>query len=286
MRMNGWKNWAGNVECRPTRLETPTREAELVEIIRGAAGAVRVAGTGHSFTPLCAVDDTLISLDGLQGVISGDLSAREAVIWAGTKISRLGDPLRAAGLALANQGDVDYQALAGAISTGTHGTGIHFGSLSSQVAGLEILLASGERITCSETVEPATLFKAAQLSLGLLGVITRIRMRLRPAYRLHERTWVATFEETMVQLEEQVRGNEHFEFFWLPRFDASAMKALNTTDADIGGAEEPTVAAPVLGSIERYTQPERVDWSYKNLSLGTHREIRGNGVRRPDRQRS
>jgi FAD/FMN-containing dehydrogenase len=261
MRMNGWTNWAGNVECRPVRMETPTSEAELEEIIRGAAGAVRVAGTGHSFTPLCAVDDTLISLDGLQGVISADLKAREAVIWAGTTISRLGNPLRAEGLALANQGDVDYQALAGAIATGTHGTGIHFGSLSSQVVGLEILLASGERITCSEKIEPA-LFKAAQLSLGLLGVITRIRMRLLPAYRLHERTWVATFEQTMAHMEEQVRDNEHFEFFWLPRFDASAMKALNSTDAEIGGAEEPAVPAP-LGSIERYTRPERVDWSYK-----------------------
>ncbi len=259
--MYDWRNWAENVECRPARLETPTSEEELAGIIRRGSGGIRVAGSGHSFTPLCATDDTLISLDGMQGVISGDPSAREAVIWAGTKISRLGDMLRAEGLALENQGDVDYQALAGAIATGTHGTGIRLGSLSSQVTGLDLLLASGERITCSESVEPA-LFKAAQLSLGLLGVITRIHLRVRPAYRLHERTWAASFEETMARMEDHVSANEHFEFFWLPKFDASAMKALNTTEAAPYGGEEPA-GSDIAGTIERYTRPERVDWSYR-----------------------
>ncbi len=259
--MHGWRNWAGNVECRPARIEMPTSEAELAATLRRADGAIRVAGSGHSFTPLCATDDILVSMDGMQGVISSDLSTREAVIWAGTKISRLGDMLRAVGLALENQGDVDYQALAGAIATGTHGTGIRFGSLSSQVVGLELLLASGECISCSAGVEP-TLFKAAQLSLGLLGVITRIRMGVQPAYRLHERTWVASFEETMAQVEDQVSANEHFEFFWLPRFDSSVMKALNTTDAEAGGDEVSAMSAPA-GTIERYTRPERIDWSYR-----------------------
>jgi FAD/FMN-containing dehydrogenase len=169
--------------------------------------------------------------------------------------------LRAEGLALENQGDVDYQALAGAIATGTHGTGIRFGSLSSRVTALDLLLASGDRLTCSSTVEPA-LFKAAQLSLGLLGIITRVTMRVAPAFRLHERTWVASFEDTMDQLQALVDGNEHFEFFWLPRYDASAMKALNTTGAAVGGDED-TDAAARAGTIERYTRPERVDWSYR-----------------------
>ncbi|MGH2389095.1 MAG: D-arabinono-1,4-lactone oxidase, partial [Chloroflexota bacterium] len=259
--MYGWRNWAGNVACRPARIETPASEEELAGIIRRGSGGIRVTGSGHSFTPLCPTDDTLISLDGMQGVIVGDLNASEAVIWAGTKISRLGDPLRAEGLALENQGDIDCQVLAGAIATGTHGTGIRYGSLSSQVTGLDLLLASGERLTCSPSVEPA-LFKAAQLSLGLLGVITRIRMRVLPAYRLHERTWTASFEETMEQLEDLVSANEHFEFFWLPKFDTSAMKALNTTDVEPYGGEEPS-GSDTAGTIERYTRPERVDWSYR-----------------------
>jgi FAD/FMN-containing dehydrogenase len=93
-------------------------------------------------------------------------------------------------------------------------------------------------------------------------VIATITMRLVPAFRLHERTWVASFEETIDQLDEQVGSNEHFEFFWLPRYDASAMKALNTTDAEPGGDDDPDAAARA-GTVERYTRPERVDWSYR-----------------------
>jgi FAD/FMN-containing dehydrogenase len=259
-----WRNWSGIVECRPRHVESPDSVDVLAAIVRRAVdegGPIRVAGTGHSFTPLCATDGTLISLDGMQGVISTSLDAREATIWAGTKISGLGDMLRAGGVALENQGDVDYQALAGAVSTGTHGTGTAFGSLSSFVTGLDLLIASGERVICSANVEPA-LFKAAQLSLGLFGVVTAITMRVVPAFRLHERTWIASFEETMRQLDERVARNEHFEFFWLPMYDASAMKTLNTTDAEPGGEEDPDVAARA-GTVERYTRPERVDWSYR-----------------------
>jgi FAD/FMN-containing dehydrogenase len=261
--MSMWRNWAGNVECRPRRIDTPGSEDEMLAIVRRVdrdGGALRVAGSGHSFTPLCSTDDTLVSLDGLTGVVAVDPAACEATIWAGTRIAQMGKPLLAAGLALENQGDIDYQALAGAISTGTHGTGPGFGSLSSCVTELHLILASGERVTCSAISEPE-LFKAAQLSLGLLGVITQIRMRMLSAYRLHERTWVAPFEETTEQLDGLVNTNEHFEFFWLPQHDASAMKALNSTTAELSG-EEPSPPAPP-GTLERYQHPERVDWSYR-----------------------
>jgi FAD/FMN-containing dehydrogenase len=218
-----------------------------------------VAGSGHSFTPLCATDGTLISLENLQGVIAADQSRCEATIWAGSKISQLGEPLLAAGLALENQGDVDYQASAGAIATGTHGTGLHFGSLSSCVTQVRLVLASGDIVTCSHTSEPE-LFKAVQVSLGLLGIITQITMRLLPAYRLEERTWVASVEDAMSQLETLIQNNEHFEFFWLPRQDAMAMKALNTTTAEPSGTPPPDAS---LGTLERYAPPDRVDWSYR-----------------------
>src|SRR5262249_45576357 len=106
------------------------------------------------------------------------------------------------------------------------------------------------------------LFRAAQVSLGLLGIVTQITMRVVPAFRLHERTWIASFEEMMEQLDGLIHGNEHFEFFWLPRHDVAAMKALNTTTAAPSGAMPgPSAAAP--GTPERYVQPERVDWSYR-----------------------
>jgi FAD/FMN-containing dehydrogenase len=165
-----------------------------------------------------------------------------------------------AGQALANQGDIDYQALAGAVSTGTHGTGVRYGSFSTMVTAARMVLASGEVLFCSAQIEPE-IFKAAQLGLGALGVLTEIVLQLVPAYRLHQRTWIASFEETIAQLEHQVRVNDHFEFFWLPGYDSSVMKSLTLTDEP---SFEGVPAAPAPpGTLERYRAPERVDWSYR-----------------------
>lgn len=258
--MTGWQNWSGSVACTPQRLARPRDEAEIAALVAAPdAGVVRVTGTGHSFTPLCATDGTLLSLDGMQGMIAADAQTCTATFWAGTKIHQMGAPLLAAGLAMANMGDIDRQALAGAIGTGTHGTGETLGSISTQVAGLRLVLASGETLDCSETREP-DIFAAARLALGTFGVVTRITLRVLPAYRLHERTWVASFDECVAQLPSLVRENRHFEFFWSPQQDACAMKSLNPTDA-----ERLDVAPPpdVFGRIARYVAPERIDWSYR-----------------------
>src|SRR5262245_36996864 len=216
VHMGVWRNWAGNLQAGPTNIVHPASEADIISLVRRAAyerGTIRVAGSGHSFTPLCVTNGTLITLDGLQGVIAVNQAAQTARIHAGTKISQLGEPLLQAGLALANQGDIDYQALAGAVSTGTHGTGVKHGSFSTMVTAVRMVLASREILVCSADIEPE-IFKAAQLGLGALGVLTEIVLQLVPAYRLHQRSWVASFEETVVQLEHQVQVNDHFEFFW------------------------------------------------------------------------
>jgi FAD/FMN-containing dehydrogenase len=221
---------------------------------------VRVAGAGHSFVPLCATDGLLLSLDDMQGVMSADRPALRAAILAGTRIWQLGEPLLAAGMALENQGDIDRQSLAGAICTGTHGTGRGIGSISTQVAGLRLVTAAGETVECSAALEPE-LFKAAQVSLGALGVISQITLRLLPAYRLHERTWVASFEECVAGLDVLIAATRHFEFFWSPREDACAMKALQPMDGNALPAMQP--AQPAEGRLVRYMKPERVDWSYR-----------------------
>jgi FAD/FMN-containing dehydrogenase len=263
VHMGVWRNWAGNLQAGPTNIVHPTSEAEIISLLRHAARekeSVRVVGSGHSFTPLCVTNGTLMALDGLQGIRAVDQAAQTARIYAGTKISHLGEPLLQAGLALANQGDIDYQALAGAVSTGTHGTGVTYGSFSTMVTAVRMVLASGEMLFCSAEIE-SEIFKAAQLGLGALGVLTEIVLQLVPAYRLHQRTWVASFEATMAQLEHQVQMNDHFEFFWLPRYDGSVMKSLTVTDEASFGSLAAAPAPP--GTLERYRVPERVDWSYR-----------------------
>src|SRR5690349_12211672 len=138
-----WRNWSGGVRCAPERIAAPDSEAALVQVVAGTTGPVRVAGSGHSFTPVCATDGTLISLENLTGLVETDASAGTATIWAGTRIADTGEPLLAAGLGLQNMGDIDRQALAGAVSTGTHGTGETLGNFATQVAALRLVLADG-----------------------------------------------------------------------------------------------------------------------------------------------
>jgi FAD/FMN-containing dehydrogenase len=213
---SSWTNWSGSVTCQSQTSERPASEAELVALINQAREAdytVRVAGSGHSFVPLCASGGMLISLDGLQGLVSTDRDARRATIWGGTKLHQIGEPLRQAGLTMENMGDIDRQSIAGAISTGTHGTGQGIGNISTQVVGLRLVLASGEVFDCPAETEPE-IFKAGQVSLGALGVISQVTLRLLPAYRLHERTWIAPFAACFDQLDELIAGNRYFEYLW------------------------------------------------------------------------
>jgi FAD-linked oxidoreductase len=269
--MINWSNWSGGVTATPQRIATPASEGDVINLVRRAArtgATLRVAGSGHSFTPLCATDGVLLSLDRLQGLVTADPAASEATVWAGTKLYALGDLLWEHGLAQANMGDIDRQALAGAISTGTHGTGPTLGSLSTQVVRLRLVTATGDVLDCSPTHEPEV-FKAAQLSLGSLGVITQVTLRLLPAYHLHERTWIAPFDECLAQLDEQIHANRHFEFFWVPEYDVCAMKTLNPVElspaeqAALPLIKEPMCKEQPQGRLARYVREERIDRSYR-----------------------
>jgi FAD/FMN-containing dehydrogenase len=228
-----WCNWSQSVRCAPKRIERPADEAELVALLRGSEISVRVAGRGHSHTPLVATDGLLLELDALAGIEACDPAAREATVRAGTRLSQLGAPLREHGLAMENLGDVDVQALAGAISTGTHGTGRRLRSLASQVVGLRLFTAGGDRLECSES-DAARVFAAARVGLGAFGVISALRLRLLPAYRLHERIWREDVEPALETLAERIESNRHFEFFWLPQKDRLELKTLNPTSLPDG----------------------------------------------------
>ena len=228
-----WQNWSGSVVCRPAFRAAPTTESEVADLVRAAVRAgqpVRVAATGHSFVPLCASDGVLLSLSELRGVVWADRAAGLATVWAGSTIQQLGPLLREHGVAMANLGDIDRQGIAGAISTGTHGTGRGLGSISTQVVGLRLVSAAGELIDCDADLEPE-LFHCARVGLGAFGVLTRVTLRVLPAYRLHERKWEEPFDVCMARIDEHVAATRHFEFFWRPRTDRCEMKALQPTEA-------------------------------------------------------
>lgn len=230
-RIIPWRNWSGGQSCIPLARLAPKSEDELAQIIRNAPSAVRPVGSSHSFSGLVPTDGTLVSLAHLHGMLGHDADKLQSEWAAGTPMTQMGAPLKAAGLALPNMADIDYQTLAGAISTATHGTGVNFGSYSGQVIGLRLVTAKGEVLDCDAEKNPE-IFRAAQVSLGALGVISRVRMQNRKAFRLREKMWIAKTEELLEQVPQLTRENQHWEMQVITHSEYAAAIALNeTTDA-------------------------------------------------------
>ncbi len=226
-----WSNWSGSVQSEPQQVVKPGSIDELAKLVRGYGRDgrhVRVVGAGHSFTPLVQTDDVLMSLDEMQGIESIDMAAGSATVLGGTRLKRLGDALLEHGVAQENLGDIDVQSISGAISTGTHGTGERYGTLSTQVEGLTLVTASGEVLECSNE-HNADIFKAAQVSLGTLGIIAKVTLRVVPAKRLHYQGYRKKLSDCLANLEQYKQENSHFEFFWFPYTDGVQAKFMNET---------------------------------------------------------
>ncbi|WP_395645243.1 D-arabinono-1,4-lactone oxidase [Terricaulis sp.] len=228
--MAAWSNWSGSVVAEPRAFARPKTEAELAALV-SRADKVRVVGAGHSFMPLCETDGTLLSLCDLEGAVG--LSADKSRAWcpAGWSLATLTAALWEQGLSLINQGDVNPQALAGAIATGTHGTGAKLGSLSTAARAFRVMLADGSVVTCSADERP-DLFEAQRLSLGLLGVATRIEVDVLPAYHLEEKVESHAFAEVSGRWDDLVAANRHVEFFVFPYGERVALKMLNPAPAE------------------------------------------------------
>lgn len=225
-----WSNWSGGVTAAPQAIWRPRDEEELAALVRGSTGLIRPAGSGHSFTPLCASSGALVSLENMSGLIAAYPETQEAELWAGTPVYAVGPLLHPHGLALANQGDIDRQTLGGAIGTGTHGTGTQLGSLSSMVTGVTLVTGQGDILNLNRNSDPE-LFEAAQLSLGSLGIITRFRLKLVPSFALNELSYVAPAEQVIANLREMGAAHRHFEFFWFPYADQLVVKILDVAAA-------------------------------------------------------
>lgn len=229
----GFSNWSGNQQHEDAQVLQPNSADELGNLVAKAtteARSIRAVGSGHSFVPFWT-DDFVVSLDGMRGLVGHDADKGQATFRAGTKLHELGAPLWERGLSMRNMGDIDRQSLAGAISTGTHGTGKTLGNLSTQIAGIKLMTAEGTERTLTPAVEPE-LFRAAQVSMGALGIVTEVTLQLVPRYYLHERNWQASVTECAEQLDALIEANRHFEFFWVPGTDECLMKTLSPTERE------------------------------------------------------
>jgi len=217
-RNSVWRNWAGNVIARPVRSVAPSSTQELAEAVRQAVAdglRVKPVGTGHSFTTTAATDGVLIRPDRLVGVREVDREACTVTVAAGTTLRQLNETLSVHGLSLTNMGDIMEQTVAGATSTGTHGTGRDSASIAAQIKGLELVTADGSVLRCSATEHPEV-FAAARVGLGALGVVTAITFGVEREFLLTAREEPMPFDRVMTEFEQLVAENEHFEFYWFP----------------------------------------------------------------------
>jgi L-gulono-1,4-lactone dehydrogenase len=228
-----WVNWAGDQHCRPARVAVPRTREELAEAIGAAAAAgqeVSVAGTGHSFTETAMTDGTMVRLAALRGVLDADRASGLVRVAGGTVLADLNKELAALGLALENLGDIDAQTVAGAISTGTHGTGATYANMSARVEGVELVLADGSVRELTAAAEPE-LLRAARIGVGALGAISAVTLRCFPAFTLERVDWPHPRDDVLDRFEELAAAGDYFELFTFPYSDRALVIERNRVDA-------------------------------------------------------
>jgi L-gulonolactone oxidase len=219
-----WRNWAGN-ERTDTELVQPGSADEVAALLADASEAgrrVRPIGSGHSFTGIGRPEDLQLACTGLADV--GEVGDDGLVtVGAGVPLHRLNAELVRRGWSLTNLGDIDRQTVAGAIATGTHGTGAEFGGLATQVRGLTLVTASGEVLECDAT-RNADVFSAARIGLGALGVVTAVTLQAVPAFALRAVEGPGTLTAALEGFDELMTSTDHVEFYWFPHTDVTLLK--------------------------------------------------------------
>ncbi|KQU04002.1 FAD-linked oxidoreductase [Rhodococcus sp. Leaf7] len=256
--MTAWTNWAGNQHAEPSAVVRPHNADEICRIVAAAPGRVKAVGAGHSFTGAAVTDGILISLDditGIERVEPGPDGTTDVTVRAGTRLHDLNNQLYARGLALTNMGDIDVQSVAGAISTGTHGTGAAFGGLSSRVVGVRLVGADAREIDLTD----GPLFECARLGLGAFGILTAVTMRCVPAFVLHADEKPGRLGDALERFPDDMRTVDHPEFYWFPHTDRVLTKRNTRMPADtpldpvgrLSGAVDDALSNNVFEALNR-----------------------------------
>ncbi|WP_029431460.1 D-arabinono-1,4-lactone oxidase [Blastococcus sp. URHD0036] len=220
-----WRNWAGNQRADGVTVLHPAGTEDLARALTTAAGAgrrVRPLGSGHSFTAVGRPDEVALAFDRHAALV--DVGPTGLVtVQAGMPLHRLNAELAARGWALTNLGDIDRQTVAGALSTGTHGTGAAFGGLATQLRALTLVTAGGEVLRCSAAEHPEV-FSAARISLGALGVLDTVTLQAVPAFALRAEEGSAGLDELLDGFTGYTTSADHVEFYWFPHTDRCLTK--------------------------------------------------------------
>lgn len=231
--MTGWRNWAGTEAAEPLSTVPVRDQAEITAAVSHAVRdgkRVRPLGNAHSFTGIGSPGGAVaLDLSAWSGIERADPGTGLVTVRGGTPLRRLNQELAEYGLAMTNLGDIDGQTIAGAIATGTHGTGAAFGGLATQVQGLDIVLADGSLQHCDATENPE-LFQAARVGLGALGVVSTVTLRCVPAFAMAADEHSEPLDSVLERFDELAHAHDHVEFYWFPHGSRTLVKCNDRLD--------------------------------------------------------
>jgi FAD-linked oxidoreductase len=225
-------NWSQLQRFQPREIFTPRSEDELAAIVARAGlegRRIKLMGAGHSFTAIAVTPDFHVTIHALDQLHHVDQSSGVVTVGAGITLKKLNRELDRYGLALTNMGDIDKQSIAGAVSTGTHGTGLAYGGIATQIRGLRMITPNGDVVDIDANHEPE-LFRCARVGLGALGIITRVTLQAVPSFRLHAVESSHSLDDVLEAWPDTIRSNDHAEFFFMPGGRNAARKINNRTD--------------------------------------------------------
>jgi hypothetical protein len=220
-----WWNWFGEQYFVPKYVAQPKTEAELQQIVvaaRRLALPVRASGAGHSNPAVVPTPGIHVDFSAFNQIVSIDVEKLQVTLRPGMTVGALSRYLRTQNMSLNNQGDIDTQAVAGAISTATHGAGVTLPCMSAQLVAARIVTADGSILDLSAATD-GELFKAFRVSLGMFGLIASLTIQAVPSYNIHKRSWNADTEDCIDQLHQTLSTNRTFWFFWLPRTESASL---------------------------------------------------------------
>jgi L-gulono-1,4-lactone dehydrogenase len=247
-----WTNWAGNQRVSPSRISRPTTETALIGDIVSALNhglSIRAVGSGHSFTATAIADQLLVDLSGYNRLLSADRVTGLVTVQSGITLHDLNRELDALGLAMPNLGDIAYQTVSGAISTGTHGTGARLGGLATQVREMRLITGTGEVVSLVGDD-----LQLAVVGLGAFGIISTLTIECVPAFNLHVLNEPMKLDKVLGSFDELNDTNDHFEFYWVPHTKWALTKRNNRT-------EQPLRPQPKLKSLAN-------EYLFENLAFG------------------
>jgi len=226
-----WRNWAGNQRSGPAIVERPASESEVIAVVNRAVSnrqRVKVVGSGHSFTGIAVPDEVMIDLSKMNRIIDVDLELGLVTVQAGIVLSDLNAHLEGQGLSMPNLGDVTYQTVAGAVSTSTHGTGLHRTGLAAQIVSFRLVTAAGETLVCNKQ-QNENVFHSGRVSLGALGVVTEVTLNVVPAFNLRAVEQPMRIDYVLDNFSHLIEENDFFEFYWVPHTRWALTKANNVS---------------------------------------------------------